>query len=90
MPTVKQFAAAAGCSTAPLRPLNNQILEILLDREPAFVVAGAGFACGSDATLTYPFLQHELLRDRAEGVAQVHLLTHLFNYLLQRRASRGL
>jgi hypothetical protein len=32
MPTVKQFAAQNGCSTAGLRPLNNQILEILLDR----------------------------------------------------------
>lgn len=32
MPTVKQFAAQGGCSTASLIPLNNQILEILLDR----------------------------------------------------------
>jgi len=32
MPTVKQFAAQNGCNTAALRPLNNQILEILLDR----------------------------------------------------------
>jgi len=30
MPTVQQFAAQNGCSTAGLRPLNNQILEILL------------------------------------------------------------
>src|SRR5262249_31341343 len=30
MPTVKQFAAQGGCSTAGLIPLNDQILEILL------------------------------------------------------------
>ena len=31
MPTVLQFAHQPGCSTAGLRPLNEQILEILLD-----------------------------------------------------------
>ena len=30
MTTVKEFAAASGCSTAGLRPLNDQIVEILL------------------------------------------------------------
>jgi hypothetical protein len=32
MPNVQQFSAQNGCSTAGLRPLNNQILEILLSR----------------------------------------------------------
>ena len=32
MPTVEQFAATDTCSTHKLRPLNEQILEILLDR----------------------------------------------------------
>jgi N-acetylmuramoyl-L-alanine amidase len=92
MPTVQEFADAIGCSTADLRPLNDQILEILLDRVnteeetslvpcddiPLLLVAGAS---------TIPLLQ-PAARDSLQHVIeikdrQLHL-KHAFRTVAQQ------
>lgn len=92
MPTVKQFAAAAGCSTAPLRPLNNQILEILLDRVnteeetslvPVDDIPLLALVGGSTIPLLQPAARASL-QEVIEQVGQEMNLRHAFRTIAQQ------
>ena len=88
-----EMAGIVGTSPAPSMALEGappNSISIDIDRETTFMIAGAGSSRGRDVTFAYPFPQHELLRDCAEGMSQVQLLILLLDCLLQRHASGGL
>ena len=96
MPTVQEFADSNGCSTARLRPLNNQILQILLnvvntpsetslvpcDDIPLLEIVG-----GSTIPLLQPAARESLQHVIEQKNQQLHL-RHAFRTIAQQYVLR--
>ena len=89
MPTVEQFAntSTAACSTAPVKPLSNQIFDILLQQ----TAVGQLTSCESFVHLgsgsTIPFLQAaacEALRKAVQQKGQTPTLNHAYRAVPQQ------